>query len=171
MTTATDTPSLKAALKFTDDDLAANRAGQLSAAQRSRLLASRQRALWIGVGVLVVVVLLATTTLYIGQVNRDPLFSFIGIAITICSAVISGVLIRNWYRLSADVSAGTVETLAGTVQHTVRVTGRSATYLFKVGEQVLTVPKPVFLSVRNGGRYRFYRTPVSRLLLSGEPDA
>lgn len=171
MTSATETPSLMEALKFTEDDLAANRAGQLSAAQRRRLLASRQRSLWIGVGVLVLVVLLATTALYIGQVNQTPLLTVIGIGITVCSAVISGVLIRNWYRLSADLSGGTVQALAGTVQHTVRVSGRSATYVFKVDGQELTVPKPVFLSVRNGGRYRFYRTPFSRVLLTGEPDA
>lgn len=160
--------ALKTALKFTSDDLAANREGRISAAQVARLKRDRRRAALIGAAILVVVVLLATTALFIGQMNQTPVLTLIGVAITICGAVASGMIVRNWYRLTGDIERGTVQTLDGMVQHTVRVAGRSATYVLKVGNDEIVVPKAVFLSLQNGAHYRFYRTPVAKALLSAE---
>ena len=168
MTSVADSERMMTALKFTTDDLAANREGRLSAAQRVRLRRDRRRAVWIGVALVVVVVLVATALLYAGQVNGTPVLTFIGVAVTVCSAVVSGMLVRNWYRLTSDLDGGMVQVLAGTMQHTVRVTGRVAVYVLKIDGHELTVTKSVFLSLRNGGDYRLYRTPAARVLLSAE---
>ena len=168
MTTPPDSAPLMSALNFTPEDLAANREGRLSEPQRERLRAARRRTLRIGIASIVVVVLLATTALYFGQVNEAGVLSFVGVALTICGAAVSGVLVRNWYRLTSDLERDTVQTLAGTVEHTVRVSGRVANYILRIDGQELNVPKPVFLSLQNGGQYRLYRTPAAQVLLAGE---
>ena len=168
MVTQTDSAPLMAALNFTADDLAANREGRLSEPQRVRLRAARLRFVPIGVATLLGVVLLATTALYLGQINRAGVLSFVGVALTICGAAVSGVLVRNWYRLATDLERNTVQTLGGTVEHTVRVSGRVANYILRIDGHELSVPKPVFLSLKNGGQYRLYRTPIAQVLLTGE---
>ena len=102
---------------------------------------------------------------YVGR--ESILYALVGVAITIFSAVVSGMLVRNWYRLTSDIDGGTVQTLAGAVEHTVRVTGRVAVYVLKIEDTELTVSKPLFLAVRDG-YYRFYRTPAAKALLSVE---
>ena len=167
---ATSTPSapLMDALKFTSEDLAANREGRLSESQRARLRAARRRTVLIGIATVLGVVLLATIALYLGQINRTVVLSFVGVALTICGAAVSGVLVRNWYRLTTDLDRNTVETLAGTVEHTVRVSGQLANYILRIDGRELNVSKPVFLSLKNGGQYRLYRTPTAQVLLAGE---
>ncbi len=168
MATETKSAPLMAALNFTADDLAANRDGRLSAGQRARLQAARRRGALVGVALMLAVVLLATVALYLGQINRTPVLTFVGVALTICGAVVSGLMVRNWYRLTTDLERDAVQTLAGTVQHTVRVSGRVAEYVLAIDGQRLSVPKPVFLALKNGGQYRLYRTPIARVLLAGE---
>lgn len=168
MATETNSAPLMAALKFTPDDLAANRENRLSEPQRARLRAARNRIILIGVVTLAVVVLLATTALYLGRVNAQAVLSFVGVALTICGAAVSGLLVRNYFRLTTDLERNSVQTLAGTATLTVRVSGQVANYVVGIDGHELSVPKPVFLSVRNGGQYRFYRTPVAQVLLSGE---
>ena len=160
--------ALMRALNATDDDLSENRAGQLSSAQAARLRANRRRVALTGAAVLVTAILLATMALFLGQINRSQVLTVVGILITIAAAIYGSTVVRNWFRLTSDIDAAQVEAIIGTVQHTVRVAGRSATYIFKIDSHELVVPKSVFLAVKNGGIYRFYRTLNARVLLSGE---
>lgn len=159
---------LLSALNATDDDLTANRDGRLSERQRARLRRDRRRAALIGAGVLAALILLATALLFVGQRNGTAVLSYAGITATVVGAIYGSVVARNAFRLTSDIDAGAVAALTGTVRHTVRVAGRSATYVFSVDGHELVVPKPVFLAVKNGGRYRFYRTPNAHVLVSGE---
>lgn len=166
---ATDlTERLMPLLNFTPDDLTANRDGQLSGRQAERLRGMRQRALWVGIGVILLVSVIAALALYLGQRNAVTILTFIGIAISICNAAIAGVLMRNWLRLNADLQSGAVAAQTGEVQHTVRVAGRAASYVVKLGDVEFSVSKPVFLALQTGARYRFYSTPISRVLLAAE---
>ncbi len=166
---ATDlTERLMPLLNFTLDDLETNRGGRLSARQIDRLRRLRRRSIWIGIGIILSVSFVAALALYFGQRNAAPILTFIGVAITVCNAAIAGVLLRNWLRLSADIDSGEVLVRAGTLRHTVRVTGRVANYIVTLDDEEFSVAKPVFLAMKNGGRYRFYRTSAARILLAAE---
>ena len=168
MASDTTRPALAELLDFTPDDLAANRQGRLSERQRERLRAARRRALLSGAAILVLIGLVAAVLLFLGQANGSAILSFVGIGVTICNAALMGVLVRNYARLTADIDGGLVDALQGSVHHTIRVTGRLATYLLKVDETELSVAKPVFLAIPEGARVRFYRPPAAKTLLCAE---
>lgn len=169
LTSTAAIPSLMEALEFTDDDLVANRAGRLSAAQVERLKRLRSRALTVGIAVVVVIGLIATMFLFLGQYNASPILSIVGIGITVCNAVVAGVMLRNWLRLGADIRGEVVQTLTGKVKHTLRVAGRVPTYILTIDGQELQVGKPLFFAIRENERYCLYRAPASRVLLAAEP--
>lgn len=157
-----------AALEFTDDDLAANREGRLSAAQAERLHRLRRRAMTVGVSVVAAIGVIATVFLFLGQYNGSSILSLVGIGVTICNAAVAGVMLRNWLRLGADLRAGAVQTLNGKVEHTLRVVGRVPTYILTIDGQELQVGRPVFFAIHENERYRLYRAPGSRILLTAE---
>lgn len=161
--------ALTEALGFSADDLAANRAGQMSAAQQQRLLRGWRRTLWIVIGLIVLLGLLATTLLFLAQQHDSPILTAIGILVTLINATIVGLGAQSYLRTSGDVRAGVVASSSGVVGHTIRVTGRVLTYVLKVDGQEIVVSKPVFYAVEDGQAYRFYRAPASKTLLSAEP--
>ena len=161
--------SLEAALGFSVDDLAANRAGRLSESQKQRLTRGWRRTLWIVIGVVVLFGLIATTLLFLAQRHGSAILTGIGIIITIINATIVGLGAQSYLRTSGDVRGGQVATISGVVGHTIRVTGRVLTYILKVDGQEIMVSKPVFYAVEDGKAYRFYRAPASKTLLSAEP--
>jgi hypothetical protein len=161
-------PALAELLAFTPDDLAANREGRLSERQRERLRAARRRAALVVMAILVLVGIAAAVLLYIGQSSGSLILGFVGIGVTVCNAALMGVLVRNYARLTADIDGGQVTALEGSVHHTIRVTGRLATYILSVDGTELSIAKPVFLAIPEGARCRFYRTPAAKTLLSAE---
>jgi hypothetical protein len=170
-TPATTIGTLPETLNFTPEDLAANRAGHLSEAQKERLTHNWQRTLWIVIAIVVVCGLGATTLLFLAQQQGSPILSFIGVGVTVLNAVIVGVGAQSYLRTSRDIREGRVAEMSGAVSHTIRVSGRVATYILKLDGQPLVVSKPVFFAVEDGKPYRFYRAPASKTLLSGEPSS
>jgi hypothetical protein len=160
--------SLTEALDFTADDLAANREGRLSEAQRTRLQNLRRRSSLIGVGTVVALGLMATIILFLGQRNDSLILSVVGIGVTICNAALAGGLLRGWLRTGADINTNAVQALNGTITHKLRVAGRSVTYILKVNEDELIVARPIFRAFEEGKPYRLYRTVNSHVLLSAE---
>jgi hypothetical protein len=161
--------SLSEALQFTPDDLAANREGRLSAAQSERLRHLRRRSVMVGLSMIVLIGLVAAALLFVALRNQSGILQLVGIGVTITNAAITGVLARNWLRLSGDLRDGRASALTGEARHTIRVTGRIANYLLRVEREEMNVSKPVFFAFEEGRRYRFYRAPASRVLLSAEP--
>jgi hypothetical protein len=161
--------SLAEALNFTPDDLAANRAGRLSAAQAERLNRSWRRTLWIVIGLVVLFGLVATTLLFLAQRQESPVLTAVGIVVTVVNAATVGLGAQSYLRTSGDLRRGEVAVVSGAVSHTIRVTGRVLTYVLKVEGQELIVSKAVFYAVDDAKAYRFYRAPSSRALLSAEP--
>lgn len=155
-------------LNFSAEDLAANRAGGLSDAQRARLTRGWQRTVWIIAGLVVAFGLLATILLFLGQRNESPILGIIGITITVVNAVLVGLGAQSYLRTTSDLRGGRVTVLDGVVTHTIRVTGRAATYILKLDGQEIIVPKVVFFAFEDSKPYRLYRAPASKTLLSAE---
>lgn len=161
--------SLAEALNFSADDLAANRAGRLSEAQRERLNRGWRRTLWIVIGLVVLFGLIATTLLFLAQQQGSAILTGIGIIITVINAMIVGLGAQSYLRTSSDLRGGRVVAVSGVVGHTIRVSGRVLTYVLKVDGQEMLVAKPVFYAVEDGKLYHFYRVPSSKTLLTAEP--
>lgn len=156
-------------LNFSPEDLAANRAGELSAAQKVRLMRGWRRTFWIILGLVVGFGLLATILLFLGQRNESPILSVIGITVTVINAVIVGLGAQSYLRTSSDLRGGRIATISGVVSHTIRVSGRIATYILRVDGQEIVVSKPVFFAIEDAKPYHLYRAPASRTLLAAEP--
>ncbi|MBI1258408.1 MAG: hypothetical protein GC204_13135 [Chloroflexi bacterium] len=161
--------SLTDALNFAEEDLLANRAGRLSDAQKQRLTRGWRRTLWIVIGLVIVLGLSATTVLFIAQRNDLPVLNMIGILMTIVNALVVGLGAQSYLRTSSDLNNGRVTTISGVVNHTIRVSGRVATYILKVGDEKVVVSRPVFFAVEDGKAYNLYRAPSSKTLLAAEP--
>ncbi len=164
-----DRLTLPEALNFSEQDLAANRAGLLSEAQSWRLAQGWRRTLWIIIAIVIVFGLAATVMLFLAQRNNSPILNVLGIIVTLINAVIVGLGAQSYLRTSSDLNAGRVAEISGMVSHTIRVSGRVATYVLKVDDQELIVSKPVFFAVDDGEVFRFYRAPASKTLLAAEP--
>src|SRR5688500_11519875 len=132
MSASTTGVPLSEALGFTPDDLTANQAGRLSAAQLERLRQARRRLILIAVPRVALLVLLAAIFLFLAQRNASGILQIVGIGVTLANAALMGVLARNALRLTADMREGQVSVIEGTATHTIRVTGRAANYLIRV---------------------------------------
>jgi len=161
--------SLTEILNFSAEDLDANRAGRLSEAQTQRLTRNWRRTLWIVIGLVILLGLAATTILFVAQRNGSSVLSIIGVLVTVINAAIVGLGAQSYLRTSNDLKGGRVSEISGVVSHTIRVSGRVATYILKVGDQNVVVSRMVFFAVEDGKPYRFYRAPSSKTLLSAEP--
>jgi hypothetical protein len=169
---AMPTPDLMTALNFTPDDLAANRAGVLSDAQRERLRRSGRPLFYGVVGLALALMTGAALLIYLGQRGAAPILSLVGVSLTAINAVVLAVGVGSQLRLREDVRGGRVVTLSGIVRRVVRVSRRSAAYVLVVelpeGALRLNVSKAVFNSFQDGARYHLYRTPSARLLVAAE---
>lgn len=160
---------LKDHLGFSPDDLAANRAGHLSKAQKARLYRDRQRLALINAGIIFAAILLATLAIFFGLRGRSAILIIVGIGITLCNAALVGILTRAVLRLSLDLNKDQVETLRGTAAHTVRIIARRTTvYLVQIGEVRLQVDKALFESFATDAPYEVYRAPRSGIILAAE---
>jgi hypothetical protein len=162
-------PTLAEALNISSEDLDANRAGRLSESQKQRLKRGWRRTLVILITVIVVVGLIATAALFFGQRNSSSILTGIGIVLTVINAVIVGIGAQSYLRTNGDLRGGNVAEVRGVVSHTVRVSGRVATYVLKLDEQEVVVPRPVFFAIEEGKPYRVYRAPASKTVLAAEP--
>lgn len=162
-------PTLDEALNITEADLVANREGRLSDAQKQRLTRGWRRTLWIVIGLVIAVGFGATLALFFAQQSGSLILTFIGILFTVFNALIVGIGAQSYLRTSRDLRAGTVSELSGVVSHTIRVSGRVATYILKLDGQEVVVPRPVFFALEDGKPYRLYTAPTSKTLLAAEP--
>lgn len=162
-------PTLPEALNFTDADLVANRAGELSDAQQDRLRRIWRRTLGILVVSVIGIGLAATIILYLAQRNESSVLTLVGIVLTVVNALVVGIGAQSYLRTSSDLRGGSIVEISGVVSHTMRVSGRVATYVLRLDGQEVIVPRPVFFAVEEGKRYRLYRAPATRTLLAAEP--
>jgi hypothetical protein len=169
--TSTETPprpSLAEVLRFSPDDLNANRAGLLADGQRDRLLRQWTVTRVPFIIALIVIGLLATVFLFFGGESDSPVLNVIGVGLTLVNAAIVGLAANTWLRTRRDVRDGRVQTLEGELRHTIRINRRVRVYMLDIAGERLAVPRPVFNAFEEGVRYRLYRAPFTGLLLSAE---
>lgn len=154
---------------FDAADLAANRAGKLSAAQVDELTRLQGRTLLIGAGGFLGFGLVATIFLFFGSGEALWLLTFLGIFVTFLNAIFVGMLARQWMRLRADIDGGTIDIIEGELERVVLPDKRVGNYLLRIDDNEFYVKKNVFQLFRHEVDYRFYRTLHSRVLLAAEP--
>ena len=162
-------PALMTALGFSTDDLAANQQGALSEMQVYRLALRRRNAIALGVTLLFAAVLIATTLIFLGSQQDSGILTLLGIAVTLCSAALTGVFSRFWLRLSADLRRGEVMVTEGELVRVVKpVTRRVVNTLIRIDDVEVMVTKEAFDAFDHEHPYRLYRTPYTGILLSAE---
>jgi hypothetical protein len=151
-------------LGFGPADLEANRAGQLGAGQRARLLLIALLSTLLAVPLLGVVGLIGWLIFSGGGVE-----STFGLALIVLIGLFGpGLLGWRAVNLARDALGGRVETVTGEGQQSMRRAGRSTTFYYHVGEQRFTVSSSAFRALMAGRRYRGYYTPHSRRLVGLE---
>ena len=157
-----------AALQFTGSDLAANRQGRLSPAQVARIQHMRRRQLLLAGALFIFFVIGATSLLFVGQREGNPILTGAGGALIIMNALLVGLVGRGSMRIGSDLRANSVEALAGEVERVLRRGRQGDSYLLRINGDDLRVNKEVFLGFAHERPYRIYRTRGSRRLLSAE---
>lgn len=168
---AADRTALQQALRFSDDDLSANRQGRLSEMQHYRLRVRRRRSIGVGVLAILVAAFIATLLIFAGGRSDNAILVMVGIGVTLCSAALTGVFARYWLRLSAAIRSGEVAVTSGEVERVVRpVTRRVVNTLIRVGDVEMFVARETFDTFTHHGRYTLYRVPTTGELLAAEPE-
>lgn len=153
---------LQTLLKFTDDDLDANRAGYLGPSQRARI---RQWDYWVKVGLSVVgAVLLLIFTLMQVVWWIKALIILIGVA---CIWASQREIRRFWTMYNSYMREPTVEAVEGVI--TLDISGSdSPSFKIKIGEKEFKVSKDVFLGFKNHEPYCLYYIPTINQLVAAE---
>ena len=181
MTTDTSTPTdataadhqpstLAAELKFTPDDLAANRTGHISEMQDYRLRLRRQRAVLTGIAVLIAVIIAATVLIFAGtREGGSGILAIIGVGITVCNAALMAIFARHWARLHSDIQNGAVQATTGELERVIKpVSRRVVNYMIRVEDAEVFVSKEAFETFEHEATYTLYRAPNTGTLLSAE---
>ena len=162
------TSALRAALRFSEEDLQANRLGQLSPAQSQNLQRARRRQVFIAAAAFFLFAFLATSLLYLGQRNQNQILAFAGALLILLNAILVGMMGRAVMRLNSDLRAGNIEALTGPVQRVLRRGKQGDSYLIRIAGHSLPVTRDICLSFKHQAPYRLYRSAQSRRLLSAE---
>lgn len=173
MTVPQHEAALMQALGFTPDDLAANRAGEMSEMQLYTLRLRLRRSVLIG-GLLVFAgVFIASLMLFMGRHSEGGaiILSLIGIGLTLCNAALLGIFVRYWLRLAADIREGRVSVTYGTLKRVIKpVSRRVLNYAIRVGEAEVFVSQALFEVLAHNRSYTLYRAPNTGSLLAIEQD-
>ena len=162
---------LRAALNFTENDLRANRQGQLTIAQIKRLRRNQRRSALVGALVFSALVFASTALIFAGQRENNAIILLAGLGLTLVNALMVGHIGRDFMRINSDLRSNDVEVLAGNVERVLRRGRQRDSYLLKVADQTLYVSKDIFMQFDHLAPYRIYRTSLARILLSAEPDS
>ncbi len=162
--------TLAQALRFSEADLSANRTGVLSESQATLLQTRKSRLMFIGINAFFVLAFIATVFIFLGsKPDNAGILTIIGIGLTICNALVMGILFRQWLKLNADTSAQKVAIITGKLERVLKPLNRRViTYIIRVNDTETVIPKDVFIAFVHGKTYTLYRTPYTGILLSAE---
>lgn len=156
--------------RFSMADLEMNRAGHLSHNQRERLQTLQTRSIMVGGVGFLGFAFIATLLIFVGQQNQSVILSFVGVLLTVCNAIFTGMVARYWLRLSADLRAGTVEMISGELERILRPNRQGNNYIVRVAGKNFPVNKEQFKAFRHEAPYRLYCAVHSGILFSAEPE-
>ncbi len=161
---------LAEAFEFTQDDLAANRQGRLTARQRSKLVIKKDTGscsiILIGLAVIVISLI---GMWYFGKRGEYCV-------VWLCVIVLIGLPFM-WYavaqgeqdRWRADMSEDSVKNICGVIWLDVRPGGEWPTdYLLMIGQREWLISKEQFLVLAHGASYCIYYVPKHKVILSIE---
>ncbi len=155
---------LMAALNFTEADLEANQAGELSARQIAAL-EKRRGLMFMGVFVSMVVMALFFLIASVMQPSYD---AFVFYFFAVFPALLALYLAYNVYRSSSDTRERRSAVVEGRVQLDVSGGQNSANFVLKLENKKFGLNKRQFLTFKSGDPYRVYYAPKSRRILSAE---
>ena len=157
---------LMQALKFDQDDLAANRMGQLSAGNVTRL----RRQL-----ILFAVYLLVAVLVVVWAANGIPTFmaataseQTVSLVLVIVGLVIGLFSLVRAVLYGMDLYSGLTESVQGVVRLDVKA-GKSRSYALIIGEKHISVSHDVYNAFKTRDPYALYFTHSSGTLLAAEP--
>lgn len=162
--------SLSQVLYFSDADLLANREGRLSDAQIQTLHRRKTRLMMIGMMIAIGLAFIATLFIFLGaKPDNSAILTIIGIGLTVCNALMVGVIFRQWLKVNSDVSGNRVDIITGKLERVLKpINRRVMNYMIRVQNTETYVPKEVFIAFTHGESYTIYRTPYTGILLSAE---
>jgi hypothetical protein len=160
---------LMPALQFSDQDLEANRAGQLGQNQTERLKSLQQRTLYYAIAGFFGFAILSTALLYFATGANATFLTLLAIFLSFLNALYVGMLAREYMRLGADIRSGEIETLAGKLERVIRQGGRMNNFVLRLNGADFYVKKETFALFRHEQPYAFYRARHSGVLLAAEP--
>ncbi len=157
-------------INLTPDDIAANRAGILSAPQRR--IVEKQRLLWLlGMGVSVLIALSVVAGFAYQQIeptfaNRGQLY--VWTAVCLFWLWLFRSTWQQWFRARHDLSEGTVSAIEGHIAHDLHLgvgVVPQLQYGIRIGTHRFAVPKTTFFQFTNGQPYHLVFTPHAKILL------
>ncbi|TMC83352.1 MAG: hypothetical protein E6J06_08820 [Chloroflexi bacterium] len=159
--------NLRQIFHFDDADLDSNRAGLLSAAQRSRLW--RQDVLkMLGAAVCLVAGVMFNVALLAGWMTAHGRGAALGVSLILVGLILAVWSAETWL----DLMPGSVLTAEGYLRPTERIVsgryGPSTIYCIEIGNQTFDVPMAAHDAIREGKR-RLYYLHRTRTVLSVDP--
>ncbi len=160
---------LAEALKFTHDDLSANRDGYMTKEQRKRLrLIGLSQYLPSAVGSIVFGAAFILCLLLLLARLRDNTLLILSAFFGFGSLWLAGYAYVQRRKFKADLEKGDVVEAAGQIN--LNIFGLSNRVSFSIGieKQRFRVTRQILLVFKNGEPYRIYYTPNTKTLLSAE---
>lgn len=160
----THADQLATVFNFTDEDLAANRAGKLSERQRLHLRTRIRQRAWLAAAVYVVIGILLVF------LSSGGWETFAGglLAISVPPLVVSLLLGYEVYRLSKTHNQNEVRQIEGRVALDVKTTstqyGSQHGFSMTVNDVRFGLKQPQFLAFKNGDPYTIYYTPNKQIV-------
>ncbi len=154
-----NSPDLTTQLAFTFEDLAANRAGMLTPAQRSRLrgVLLRETLIYSAFALVPLFVLIVL-------LNNPDISPFVLLALALIALAFVLYVVGLQRSTRADLAAQ-VSVVSGQID--LRDVGRGL-YRLVIGKQSFEVSREVFSSFVNGRFYHIYYTPNLKTIVSAE---
>ena len=81
---------LRAALNFTEEDLQANRLGELTIEQEERMRRDKRRSALVAALIFLVLVLISTALIFAGQIQDNSIMMAAGLGLTLVNALMVG---------------------------------------------------------------------------------
>ncbi len=161
--------ALASALDFDAEDLALNRAGQISPRQRQQLrnwgARARRRALIF----FVVGILAASLAIFWGIRQDAAALTWLGIVIILINAAATGLAGRYQLRLRADSDGdASVLTLEGEVSRVIQPIGRLRLRYLRVAGRDFPIHARAFATFQSGETYRIHYCRQTGYLLTAE---
>lgn len=164
-------PALARALKFTQSDLDANRAGHMTSAQAETVRAKgKDSVMRFRIGVIVLGFFLIVFTVMALLVELRGAYFAAGVALLIVPMIVIGrSAVRFEAELASELKSRTVSSVTGAVRHPRYP--QEGRYMFHIeGRAFKHLTLGEFQAFTGGARYRVYYSPHSGVILSAEPD-